>query len=787
MKHSPPRFTGSPKTHASAYTIIGAAAVLAASLAGCGEGDTKQAVTKAQVTSAKWETGTDSAKLVATGTAPARQEVVLRNAGTNAVLGSAKASASGQWTLTAALPSPPCQVVADTSRSNATAAVAVAGTTKATCTQTVASSAQSARAIRANAIVRAAATLPEPNGVIVSPVSRGQAIQLNVNDTLSFTAVGTAPGETPTTGPLTPLTYSWNFDGAAPNAVVQNPGTIKFSRAGVFNVRLTVTNRLGIPDPTPSERTIIVTNPTQTTLAALTAAITSPVGDTTIPVGGVVNFDAMASGGNAPYKFIWNFGGAGPSSNAQTPGSVTFTRAGTFIVRLTVEDTAVPPAPAERFATPLQVTITVANSSAAANQPPTGVILSPATDLTIVSGDTVFFQGTAIDPDNNTPMTYAWDFGGGAPASIEQNPGLIAFTNTSSTPVVYTVKMVASDALAAVDANPPTRTITVNSVGTATAHMPVVTIDNPSNDNFSVNVGVPVQFVGTATSPDGNPLETLWSFAGVAPDSIELIPPPVTFNTAGEYLITFTAIDPLNALSSMVERLVTVVDPTAPTPPPAGSPGAPFEAEIDQPRGRIKIQPGDSIEFAGSVELPLNAVGDPAAYTYAWTFPGGDPAESTEQIPGAVMFLDPGHFDVTLVVTEIATGIVSEPETKHIYVGDVNAPPPGTGTGAGTNAPPVPNPDAPMASIDSPTGDVTIMLGDTIEFLGSGTDPNGLPLTFRWSFGRNMPGSTVQNPGNVTFDKVGVFNVKLEVTNPNGLEGKARIKVTVDAPPPAAP
>ena len=42
-------------------------------------------------------------------------------------------------------------------------------------------------------------------------------------------------------------------------------------------------------------------------------------------------------------------------------------------------------------------------------------------------GDTVTFQGTGIDADGDLPLTYLWNFGGGAPNSSEEDPGEVPF------------------------------------------------------------------------------------------------------------------------------------------------------------------------------------------------------------------------------------------------------------------------------------------------------------------------------------------------------------------------
>jgi hypothetical protein len=49
------------------------------------------------------------------------------------------------------------------------------------------------------------------------------------------------------------------------------------------------------------------------------------------------------------------------------------------------------------------------------NLPPQCAITDPTANVTIVVGESVYFAGTASDPENG-PLTYEWDFGGGADA-----------------------------------------------------------------------------------------------------------------------------------------------------------------------------------------------------------------------------------------------------------------------------------------------------------------------------------------------------------------------------------
>jgi hypothetical protein len=84
--------------------------------------------------------------------------------------------------------------------------------------------------------------------------------------------------------------------------------------------------------------------------------------------------------------------------------------------------------------------------------PPTGTIISPATDTTITAGGSVNFGTTTA------AASYAWVFPGGTPAtSVAQNPGNVTFTTAGE----YVTSLTVSDASGNSDPSPPTRTITV--------------------------------------------------------------------------------------------------------------------------------------------------------------------------------------------------------------------------------------------------------------------------------------------------------------------------------------
>jgi len=96
-------------------------------------------------------------------------------------------------------------------------------------------------------------------------------------------------------------------------------------------------------------------------------------------------------------------------------------------------------------------------NTVAGNMPPNGVIDTPPGDQTIEEGDSVDFTGTGTDPEGDYPLTYLWDFDGGAPDSTDEDPGAITFTTAGT----YNVTLTVTDSLGLSDPTPDTVKITV--------------------------------------------------------------------------------------------------------------------------------------------------------------------------------------------------------------------------------------------------------------------------------------------------------------------------------------
>lgn len=100
---------------------------------------------------------------------------------------------------------------------------------------------------------------------------------------------------------------------------------------------------------------------------------------------------------------------------------------------------------------------------------PTVIIISPSEYVTILEGESVNFQGSASG--GNTPLTYFWDFSGGAQNSNQEDPGFITFSTAGTYIVTFTVTDSDGDTdnksvtviVAVPDTTPPTGSVIINS------------------------------------------------------------------------------------------------------------------------------------------------------------------------------------------------------------------------------------------------------------------------------------------------------------------------------------
>ncbi len=541
-----------------------------------------------------------------------------------------------------------------------------------------------------------------PNGTIDSPAANRT---ITAGDSVSFAGSASDPDNN------TPFTYLWNFDGGASNRTTQDPGNVRFDNPGTYDVTFTVTDSLGLADPSPATVRITVQAPAN---QAPNGTIDSPAGNRTITAGDTVSFAGSASDpdNNTPFTYRWNFDGGASNRTTQDPGNVRFDNPGTYDVTFTVTDSLGLADPS-----PATVRITV---QAPANQAPNGTIDNPSGNRTITAGDTVSFNGSASDPDNNTPFTYRWNFGGGASNRTTQDPGNVRFDNPGTYDVTFTV----TDSLGLADPTPATVRITVETPNRA----PNGRIDTPSSGAV-IQVGDTVTFAGSVSDPDGDTEFTyLWDFDGAVARSTLQDPGPIPFNQPGSYTITFRVWDQ-DGLEDPTPATTTVQvtqDNRAP------------DGRIDAPAGNLTITPGQSVTFAGTA-----TDADNDSMRYLWHFDGAA-AGSTLEDPGPIPFATAGVYTVTFTVTDEHD--VSDPSPARVVITVTE------------------NGGAPAALIASPAKSMSVLQGSSLLFSGIVGDLPG-QLTYLWDFDGAAANSTMLNPGMIPFTTPGKYDITFSVSS----------------------
>ncbi len=162
-----------------------------------------------------------------------------------------------------------------------------------------------------------------------------------------------------------------------------------------------------------------------------------------------------------------------------------------------------------------------------------------------------------------------------------------------------------------------------------------------SVEDNTVGVGTEANFTDEST---GNPSEWEWSFEGGDPASSTLQdPPPVTYNTAGQYEVSLTVINPAGSNTLTMTDFIDV----------GYAPEAAFSAN------QTMILEGEGVTFTD------NSTNDPISW--AWLFEGGTPETSTEQNPPEIFYNTPGIYDVSLTATnEYGENILIEGEYIHV-------------------------------------------------------------------------------------------------------------------------
>ncbi len=349
--------------------------------------------------------------------------------------------------------------------------------------------------------------------------------------------------------------------------------------------------------------------------------------------------------------------------------------------------------------------------------------------------------------------------------------------------------------------------IVQNSSGGGSNQAPNGVIDSPTGA-VTINVGESVNFASTGSDPDGDtPLSYRWEFGDPAiADSTQEDPGAVTFNTAGTYTVRLTVTDAKGlADPSPATVSVTVNEPGS------GGGGSSSPTIIDNTDAGFTMtgtwKASHSVPGYYGSDYRYAATGSGAKFA-TWTFNIGSagnysisaqwaPAQAPwrasnapysiynngtllatvtkDQTTAGGQFNPLGSYDLNAGTLEVR--LTDNANNNYVVADAVQIVQ--NSSGGGSN-------QAPNGVIDSPTGAVTINVGESVNFASTGSDPDGdTPLSYRWEFGDPaIADSTQEDPGAVTFNTAGTYTVRLTVTDAKGLAdpSPATVSVTVNEP-----
>lgn len=224
--------------------------------------------------------------------------------------------------------------------------------------------------------------------------------------------------------------YSWTFQGGTPaNYIGATPPAVSYSATGTHNVQLFVQDDHNNSN-TLSRVAYVTVQKCDSFAVDFTGAPSS------VCENECVDFNAILSGGKAPYTYAWTFQGGNPSSASTDKPKVCYPNAGSYTVQLTVTDASGSTA---SKSIPQYITVT----SCAA---PLVTDFSVNPGLYLCTGECVFFID--LSKSGSTIDTWLWTFNGGTIAGttsntyLGQTPPQVCY----NTPGVYSVKLYCHDA-----------------------------------------------------------------------------------------------------------------------------------------------------------------------------------------------------------------------------------------------------------------------------------------------------------------------------------------------------
>jgi PKD repeat protein len=361
-----------------------------------------------------------------------------------------------------------------------------------------------------------------------------------------------------------------------------------------------------------------------------------PIESLTVPANAPFVLYSLAQGGYPPYKYYWTLlmpGGVQKTIGSKSNLSYSIPAPGQYTINLRVWDAL------EIFADyAVAVTVLPMNLPPVANAGP---------DQNVYTTATAVLQGTVMDPDGDAIASWKWTVlsaPDGAAWNL-QNADMQTAQFQPLTAGDYVLSLVVADARMNYSAPDD---VAIHSVD----NLPPVAV---ATANTTDGVApLTVCFDGSQSyDPEGGPLTYNWDLGadGAVAATLTVCH---TYQTAGQYTVTFAAADVRNAMDT--EVLSIAVKPPD-NQPPLASPTAVPNA------GPAPL----TVQFAANASDP-----DGNPLTYAWSF--GDGATSTASGP-AHTYETAGSFTAELTVSDgQATAFASLTITVSPTIG-LNSPP----------------------------------------------------------------------------------------------------------------